>query len=101
MRFNFYTVFDVCSGVYDRPFPCHSDMEAKRLFSDIAVDAEHPIGKHPEHFTLFRIGTYENTTGELVGEPAASVCTALECVAEAQKITKGSLKEETMLKEVN
>ena len=49
-----YSVFDRCSGAYDRPFFAISDAAAIRSFSDIAVAADHPIGAHPEDYTLFR-----------------------------------------------
>ena len=47
MRLNVYCIFDRASGVYDRPWCARSDAEAVRSFTDIASDAEHPIGKHP------------------------------------------------------
>ena len=47
-----YGVFDSASGVYDRPFVAISHGQAIRSFGDIAVAADHPIGQHPEDFSL-------------------------------------------------
>ncbi len=76
-----FTVHDSCSGVYDRPFIGRSEGDAIRSFGDIAMDAEHPIGKHPEHFSLFRLGTYDDNSGKL--EPCAPihVIGAIDCVS--------------------
>ena len=93
MKWNIYTVFDVCAGVYDRPFVAHSDPAAARSFGDLAVTDEHPVGRHPEHFTLHRLGVYDDNTGEIVAEAPTTVCTALEMIAQSQKIAPGSLKE--------
>ena len=81
MRINVYAVFDRASGVYDRPWCARSDDEAMRSFGDIARDPKHPIGKHPEDFTLFRIGTYSDDKGELKGEIGEKVINGIECVA--------------------
>lgn len=92
MRMMVYCVFDRCSGVYDRPWCAHSDQAAARSFTDVASDAEHPVGKHPEDFTLFRIGRYSDEKGELVGEVPEKVINGAEAVAQARKVRPGSLK---------
>ncbi len=81
MKLNIYSIFDTASGLYSRPFFTLSDAEAIRSFSDITQDAEHPIGKHPEDYTLFRLGVFDDTTGLLNNEANESLCTALERVA--------------------
>ena len=92
MKWFMFAVFDTCSGVYDRPFIAHSDPAAARSFGDLAVTDEHPVGKHPEHFSLHRIGTYDDNTGKIEPEGPSCVCTALECVAKAQKVNGPKLQ---------
>ncbi len=99
MKAFMYTVYDSCSGVYDRPFVCNSDGEAMRAFGDIAINAEHPIGAHPEHYTLFRIALYDNNKGVIEGHPPEFCCTALEMVAESRAVDKTA--HMSLLKEVN
>ena len=93
MKLNIYSIFDVKTGAYMRPFFLQSDGQAMRMFSDIAIDKDHDVGKHPEDYTLVRIGAFNDVKGELVPEMVESLCTALEMVAQAQKIAPGSLKE--------
>ncbi len=80
MKLNAYTIFDVASGVYMRPFFSQADGQATRGFKDIATDADHEVGKHPEDYTLFRIGSFNDTTGKMEGEQLEKLATALECV---------------------
>lgn len=93
MRSFGYSVFDSASGVYDRPFFAGSDGLAVRSFGDIAVNADHPIGQHPADYTLFRVGSWDDNKGELVGESPVRLCNGVEMVAESQKIEPGALKD--------
>ena len=93
MRYFVYTVNDSCSGIYDRPFVGRSDGESLRSFTDIACDADHPIGKHPEHFSLWRVGTFDDNTG--VVDPEVPVCIgkAIDLVAASRVIKPGGLRD--------
>ena len=88
MRLFLYCVFDSCSGVYDRPFCANADGSAVRSFGDIACDAEHPIGMHPEHYMLFRVGLFDDNTGEIVPEVPVCLCKAHELVAAGRVVDK-------------
>jgi hypothetical protein len=93
MRLNVYTIFDVASGAYMRPFFLQSDGQAMRAFTDIATDAEHDVGAHPEDYSLFRIGTYDDNRGQLVPEDPECLATALEVVASSRNKSVGNLAE--------
>lgn len=86
MKMFAYSVFDVASGVYDNPFFMQSDAQAQRAFMDIATNADHPIGKHPHDFTLYRIGSWDNGECELIGDGPRAIMTALQAVAQSRKI---------------
>ena len=92
MKLNAYTIYDVASGIYMRPFFSQADGQAVRGFKDIATDAEHEIGKHPEDYTLFRIGSFNDTTGKMEGEPPEKLMTGLEAVAFDRNPTQEKLK---------
>lgn len=65
-----YAVHDTASGVYDGPVPSGADGVAMRNFTNMARDPNTPIGKNPECFSLWRVGTWNDATGEVVpGEP--------------------------------
>ncbi len=86
MKLTIYSIFDTASGLYSRPFFTQSDPEAMRSFEDISTTADHPIGKHPEDYMLFRIGIFDDTKGKLVDEDNECLVTALECIAKSRKI---------------
>ena len=92
MKLNAYTIYDVASGVYMRPFFSQADGQATRGFKDIATDADHEVGKHPEDYTLYRIGSYNDTSGKLEGEEPEKIMTGLQCVSMDRNPTQADLK---------
>ena len=84
MIINAYTIFDTASGAYMRPFFLLSDSQATRSFTDIATDAEHEVGKHPEDYSLVRIGTFNDSKGQFAIEDVSVLATGLEVVASSR-----------------
>lgn len=99
MKLNVYSIFDTASGLYSRPFFTSSDAEALRSFSDIATDAEHPIGKHPKDYTLFRIGTFDDNKGHIHNEDNESLATALELIAKTRTVNQTAQRD--LVQEIN
>ena len=54
-RYFFYSIYDTATSAYMRPFIAPQDAQAIRLFKDIALDADHDVGKHPEDYSLFKL----------------------------------------------
>ena len=99
MKLMMFCVHDTASGVYDRPWCCRSVGEALRSFGDIAQDKSHPIGKHPEHFRLFKVGEFDDNSGKIKGIPAEHVVNAIDFIEEGvSSIAEGV---GTALREVN
>jgi hypothetical protein len=98
MKINIYTIFDSASAAYMRPFFAQSDGQATRSFGDIARDEKHEIGKHPEDYSLWRIGTFDDNSSEINPETKTCLATALELVA-VKKANPDT--PEVKLKEVN
>lgn len=92
MILNCYSVYDTASKMYDRPFFAQADGMALRSFGDIAVNAEHPIGQHPEDYSLFKIGVWDDNKGKLEGMAPECLATALEMVAQARQINPANLR---------
>lgn len=92
MKHNAYSIFDTASGLYSRPFFTQSDGEAIRSFTDIANDAEHPIGKHPGDYTLFRLGIWDDRDGKLTDEVNSSLINALEAIATTRNVNRDNLE---------
>jgi hypothetical protein len=93
MRLNIYTIFDTASGAYLRPFFMRSDGEALRMFENESINAESPVGQHPEDYSLFRIGTYDDNKGELHPEDRECLATALEVVAASRQVKANNLEK--------
>jgi heterodisulfide reductase subunit A-like polyferredoxin len=99
MILNIYTIYDTATGAYLRPFYAQSDGQAMRGFQDICNDATHEIAKHPEDYSLCRIGRFNDNKGRIEPEDVEVLATALEMVAKSRQITPGSLKQEDFLGE--
>lgn len=66
MMLGIYSVFDSKAAAFLPPFFVHNDAIAQRAFSEGANDPTHPFFKHPADYTLFRIGDFNDTTGQVV-----------------------------------
>lgn len=83
MIYKIFSVYDVKTGFYDRPFCSSTRGEALRAFGDIAKDKAHPIGAHPEDYSLFDLGHFDNLTGTFRCEVAnEKIACALDFVVE-------------------
>lgn len=76
-----FTVYDSKVEAYMAPFFMVSSGQAIRSFVDTAADASSQLGKHPEDFTLFELGTYDDlsATFTLYSSPK-SLGVALELI---------------------
>ncbi len=96
MNLNIYCVFDCAAAAYMRPFFAQSDAEALRSFTDISIDADHPIGAHPEDYSLHRIGIYNDQTAVITPEDKQCLATAQERVASTRKIKQQNFENMTL-----
>lgn len=81
MKMNFYSVFDSAVNAYMRPFVMQADNQAIRMFTDEAVNAESDISKHPEDYSLFRLGSFDDNEGEIIPEEPRCLGRAHELAA--------------------
>ncbi len=89
VKLNIYSIYDTAAGLYSRPFFDQADASSMRAFQDLVMDAEHPVGKHPEDYSLFRIGLFDDNTGQLSNEANSCLATALETIAAGRKKDDG------------
>lgn len=74
-------VFDEKAFVFTPPMANRSKGEAIRSFTDEANRKESGINAHPEDYTLYHVGDYDECTGLLVPcNPPVSIGRALEFV---------------------
>jgi len=93
MKLNMYTIYDSAAGAYMRPFFLQSDGQAMRAFKDIATDASHEVGKHPEDYSLFRIGVFDDNNATLHPEDRECLATAQEVIASTRRIDPDKLHQ--------
>lgn len=58
-------VFDNKIGTFAQPFFSQTLSSGKRSFADAAADPSTLLNKHPEDFTLFLLGDFDDSTGFL------------------------------------
>jgi len=81
-----FVVYDSKAELYNFPFQMQTKGQAIRGFTDLANDVNTTIGQHPEDFTLFQIGEYEDTKGEFtILDAKQSIGTALEFKREVEQ----------------
>ena len=59
-------MFDAAANAYTQPFFMHNDALALRAFEDnVNASSENNISVHPDQFTLFCIGSFDDQNGAL------------------------------------
>lgn len=82
MKLEVFTVFDEKTKAYMRPFYDVSKGSAIRAFADtVNGDDQHPFRKHPEDYTLFHLGAFDDGHAqfEMFAAPML-IITALEVI---------------------
>jgi len=77
MKHNIYAVFDTKANTYTPPYFQHAEPMAIRTFGDCVNDDGHTFGKHPEDYTLFNLGIYDDATGTITQDHIKSIATGL------------------------
>lgn len=78
MKLPAYAVFDKKALSYNRPFFVHNDQVAKRIFVNEVANPDSDLSHNPEDFILYRIGSYDDQSGELVGGALDQLLTAID-----------------------
>ncbi len=58
-----FSVFDSKTQAFLSPFQLQTLPEALRAIGDCCNNPEHAFGKHPEDYTLFQLGSWNDATG--------------------------------------
>lgn len=92
MLLRIFTIQDVKAGAYLPPWFLPETAMAQRTFGDCCNDKEHQFGIHPDDYTLFAVGTFDNETGMILSSNPESLGNGLEYVVE-QAQSKSILKK--------
>lgn len=79
---NVFAVYDSKASAYLTPFFLPTTPMAVRVFSECANSTDHQFGRHPEDYTLWHLGTFDDNTCEFKDIKGSKEClgTALEYV---------------------
>lgn len=58
-----FSVYDVKAEAYLQPFFMTSKGQAVRGFTDLLNDGQSQFSKHPGDFTLFELGSFDDSNG--------------------------------------
>jgi len=68
-----YSVYDSKAETYTPPFFQHREAMAIRTFTDCCNDKGHTFGMHPEDYTLFELGEYDDNNGSITQDKIISI----------------------------
>lgn len=80
MKHKMFVVYDVKANAYMQPWFLTQEGMALRAFSDCVNDADHNFGRHPEDYTLFNIGTFDDSNADIKWQTPKSMGNGLEYV---------------------
>lgn len=70
MKLKMFTVHDVKAEAYLQPFFLHTKGQAIRSITEAVSNPEHQFAKYPADFTLFELGEYDDSNGQITSHAA-------------------------------
>lgn len=64
MKLDIFTVFDNAANAFLPPFYMHNEQMAYRAMKECLADENHKFSQHSPDFTLFKLGSYDDTTAK-------------------------------------
>ncbi len=64
---NLYSIKDKKIG-FNSPFTAPNNYAAIRMFADTVKDENSMLAKHPEDYELYKLGSFNDDTGEIVAD---------------------------------
>ncbi len=89
MKHQMFVIYDAKANAYMQPWFLTQQGMAQRAFSDCVNDTDHNFGKHPEDYTLFTIGEFDDATADIKWTAPKSLGNGIEyklAVPETQQI---------------
>lgn len=79
---NTYSAFDKKAVFFLGTFLARSDSEAIRMFGDACKEPKSLLGLHPEDYSLYRLGTFDDVSGKVTCEATPFfVVEGLSCIS--------------------
>jgi len=81
MKTAMYSLYDTAVCAYSFPFQAGSDNHARRIIRETLLFKDTLFSKYPEHYNLFRLGSFDSESGQIVSQPPKHVC-SISCKGE-------------------
>ena len=65
MMVEMFIIYDSKGGLYNKPFCFINRQVALRAAADLMADADSEIRRHPEDYSLWHIGQYDDVEGQI------------------------------------
>ena len=78
MTLKAFAIYDSKAELYLQPFFMRSRGEALRAWTDSVNDEKAPFHRYPADYTLFEIGTYDESSGKMTAITNQSLGNAVE-----------------------
>ena len=83
-----FTIFDSKAEVYNKPFYFINETVAIRAAYDLIQAGDSEIAKHPEDFTMFHMGEFDDTSATFNLKEAKTVLCNFQEIAAAVEVDK-------------
>lgn len=81
MNDRIFTVYDSKIEAFMPPFYSRTLQSALRSFTDTCQSADHPFAKHPEDYTLFELGSFNDNNASFdIHDTPISIALAIEVI---------------------
>jgi hypothetical protein len=91
MNINAYSVKDAKSGTFGNPYYAQNDALAARSFEQASNDPNTTINAYPEDFSLYRVGSFNDESGEFKPEPQPQFITNATIKSKASEAVEESI----------
>lgn len=85
-----FTIHDSASSAFMRPFFSQAPGAAIREFSDLVNGEKHPVSSHPEDYTLYEIGKFDESTGKLTACEPISLGNGVTFLVQPEQLSLGN-----------
>ncbi len=97
MILKIFTIHDSKAGAFLPPFYLPQQGMAIRTFGDCVNDGKHEFSKHPEDYTLFLLGTFDDNTAKTKAKTPESIGNGLEFLVDEGDPRQGDLIDQDFM----
>lgn len=76
MKFSVFSIYDRAAQAYGRPFVAPHVGIAMREFEDVVNNDKSDLFRHPDDYSLFEIGIFDDSSAELEASKPKQLATA-------------------------